>query len=196
MHLQSIKSIDQLIHCSNGSTKKDKMPSNLYERIFDLIVNLLDDAFKDRKLGESKVCFNEYIEFVTINFIYLSIILDKLRSLLSLLRLVTSSVQINTDDYSVSLIANKLLKFIISIKSFAQAGSNFNKNCLLTIGNLMIKIDELKIEKKYIKFLSSLCGHRDFEIRAYAWSILTKLSTTLSGAELLIKGIFHISNRY
>lgn len=112
----------------------------------------------------------------------------KLRSVVSLLRLITSSVHIVVDDYTVSHLVNKLLKFIQTFTPYAQTGSQFNKNCLLTIGNLMIKIEQLKVESKYMKLLSNLCGHRDYEVRAYAWSILTKLSTTLNGAEQMING--------
>lgn len=112
----------------------------------------------------------------------------KLRAVVSLLRLITSSVHIVVDDYTVSHLVNKLLKFIRTFTPYAQTGSQFNKNCLLTIGNLMIKIEQLKIESKYMKLLSGLCSHRDYEVRAYAWSILTKLSTTLNGAEQMING--------
>lgn len=115
---------------------------------------------------------------------------DKLRSLLSLLRLVTSSVHVTVDDYTVSFLVNKLLRFIKAFTPYAQTGTQFNKNCLLTIGNLMIKIDQLKVESKYVKLLSGLCSHRDYEVRAYAWSILTKLSTTLIGAEQMIHGTY------
>lgn len=78
---------------------------------------------------------------------------------------------------------------------YAQTGSQFNKNCLLTIGNLMVKIDQLKIESKFVKLVSGLCSHRDYEMRAYAWSILTKLSTTLIGAEQMIHGTCSDSDR-
>lgn len=108
--------------------------------------------------------------------------------LVSLVRLISSFDQLNVDDFVISTTIERMLRFILSIKSFVQAGSNFNKNCLLIAGNLMIKTDEIKVSSKYVKFLSSLCGHRDFEIRAISWSILTKISTTLSGAEQLING--------
>lgn len=52
-------------------------------------------------------------------------------------------MHIQIDDYTASFLANKLLRFITAIKSLAQAGSNFNKNCLLTIGNIMLLIDEV-----------------------------------------------------
>lgn len=47
---------------------------------------------------------------------------------------------------------------------------------------------QLRLDKKHVKLLSSLCGHNDFEIRAYSWSILTKLSATIRGAESVVKG--------
>lgn len=111
-----------------------------------------------------------------------------MRSIVSLLRLITSSDQISVSDRDASAICNKLLKMIIINGALSMAGSNFHKNCLLTIGNLMIKIDEIQIDKKYINLLSSLCGHSDLEIRAYSWNILLKVSTTLAGAQYLIKG--------
>lgn len=109
---------------------------------------------------------------------------------MSLLRLITSSVHVTIDDYTASYFVNKLLKFIKAFTPYAQTGSHFNKNCLLTIGNLMIKIDQLKIDSKHVKLLSSLCSHRDYEVRAYAWTILTKLSTTLHGTEQMIHGTY------
>lgn len=53
----------------------------------------------------------------------------------------------------------------------------------MAIGHLMCYVDELLIDKKYIKFLSSLCGHVDFHIRTLSWSILLKIATTAGGAE-------------
>lgn len=69
---------------------------------------------------------------------------DKLYVQLSLLRVITGGMQIQFDDYTASFLAKKLLRFITAIKSLAQAGSNFNKNCLLTIGNVMLSVDEVK----------------------------------------------------
>lgn len=129
-------------------------------------------------------------------------------------------MQIHCDDYTASFFANKLLRFIVAIKSLSQAGSNFNKNCLLSIGNIMLSVDEvrrwdpfsylkqyiynlnveflqLKLEKKYLRLLSSLCGHMDFEIRTFSWCILSKVAKTLRGAELLIIGrVKHHAHAY
>lgn len=108
--------------------------------------------------------------------------------MISLIRTLTSSGKITANDYECSYVANKLMRLILATKTFTQIGSNFNKNCLLAIGNLMLNIDDLTLDQKYISLLSSLCGHCDFEIRAYSWSILLKISTSLKGAELLVKG--------
>lgn len=75
---------------------------------------------------------------------------DKLYAQLSLLRAITGSMQIHCDDYTASFLAKKLLRFITAMKCLAQAGSNFNKNCLLTIGNVMLDVDEVIIVIQYI----------------------------------------------
>lgn len=108
--------------------------------------------------------------------------------LVSLLRVVSSSGKIVSNIYTTSYIANKLFKLILALQSFYQVGSSFIKNCLLSIGNLMIGVDELKIDDKYVNLLSVLCGHTDLEIRAFSWSILLKISSKVSGAEKLIQG--------
>lgn len=83
---------------------------------------------------------------------------------------------------------NKLLKLVVSTSSLSYVGARITKNCLLAIGNIMICVDKLLIEKRYISFISNLCGHVDFEIRSYSWSILLKLASTLCGAENLVHG--------
>lgn len=66
---------------------------------------------------------------------------EKFRSLLSMLQIITSSLVIAVDEEFIGHIANKLLHFISSIKSLAQTGSNLNKNCLLVLSNLMQSCD-------------------------------------------------------
>lgn len=83
---------------------------------------------------------------------------------------------------------NKLLKLVVATSSLSYVGARITKNCLLAIGNIMICVNELLIEKRYISFISNLCGHVDFEIRSYSWSILLKLTSTLCGAENLVHG--------
>lgn len=124
--------------------------------------------------------------------------LDKLRALLALMRIVTiPNYRIflaYDDDEFVGYVANKLLHLIAVIKSLAQAGSNLNKDCLLTVANLLAAngVEEVQINSKYVKLLSGLCGHNDVHIRASSWSILTQLSRTLTGAAQLVKGILLI----
>lgn len=109
---------------------------------------------------------------------------------MSLLQLISSSTHVSVDDYTASHLVNKLLKFVKSFTPYAQTGSHFHKNCLLTIVQLTLKIEQLKIESKHLKLLSGLCGHRDYEVRTYAWSILVKLTATLIGAEQMIHGTY------
>lgn len=113
---------------------------------------------------------------------------DEMRVLISLIRALSSSGQVLKDDYIASFISNRLLKMMLIISSFSYVGSNLNKNCLLTISHVMISVEELRIEKKYIAFLTNLCGHVDFEVRTYSWSILLKVASTLTGARDLVQG--------
>lgn len=121
--------------------------------------------------------------------------LDKLRALLTVMRIVSIQnyrVCLDYDDDEfVGYVANKLLYLIAVIRSLAQAGSNFNKNCLMTVGNLIAaeSVEEVKINSKYVKLLSGLCGHADVQIRTSSWSVLTQLSRTLTGAAQLVKGV-------
>lgn len=108
--------------------------------------------------------------------------------MVSLIRLVSSSGQVLHSEYNATYACNKLLKLVLAVSSLSYVGSRINKNCLLAIGNIMISVDELHLEKRYITFLSTLCGHIDFEIRAYSWSILLKIASTLDGAESLVQG--------
>lgn len=111
-----------------------------------------------------------------------------MRVLISLIRVLSSSGQVLKNDYIASFISNRLLKMMLIISSFSYVGSNFNKNCLLTIGHMMISVENFRIEKKYIAFLTNLCGHVDFEIRTYSWNILLKVASTITGAQDLVQG--------
>lgn len=114
--------------------------------------------------------------------------LDEIRGLVSLIRLLSSSGQIFNMEYTATYACNKLLKLIVAVSSLSYIGAGINKNCLLTIGNIMIRVDELHVEKRYISFISTLCGHVDFEIRSYSWSILLKLASSIHGAQNLVQG--------
>lgn len=105
------------------------------------------------------------------------------------MQLLASSGQVQGNEYLTSFASNKLMKLALAAASTSYVGSNFSRQCLLAIGNMMCHVNELTIENKYITFLSTLCGHSDFQIRTYSWSILLKLASTLSGAELLVQGI-------
>lgn len=162
--LQSKKSIDYLLYATTSKIDTDDTrPTTIHEKLFNLINNQLNNKYDEQHF-------------------------EQLKSIASLLRVVTSSNILKIDDYTISYLANKLIKLIVQQKLFKQFGSNLSKNCLLIIGNLMIKTNEIKINDKSIRILSTLCGHLDFEIRAFTWTILAKISTTLNGAEQLIKG--------
>lgn len=117
---------------------------------------------------------------------------DELKSLISLIRLLAYSGKVLGNDYTASFVCNKLLKLMLAMSMFSYVGSNFNKNCLFAIAHIMNCIDELRIEKKFISYLSSLCGHVDFEIRMFSWAILLKIASTLNGAKTLVEGMLRV----
>lgn len=108
--------------------------------------------------------------------------------MISLIHLLTTSGKVSKNEYDISCTSNKLLKLALAVSSLSYVGSSFKKNCLMTIGQLMCCIDELLIDKKYIKFLSSLCSHVDFHIRTLSWSILLKIASTVAGAGKMANG--------
>lgn len=105
----------------------------------------------------------------------------------SLMRVVTSSAKIPPNRCTASFVANELLKLTAALNSYHHVGSLFVKNCLLTIGNLMVGVNDLRIDDKFLKLLIDLCGHTDLEIRAYAWSILLKIAAYFAHAEKLLQ---------
>lgn len=119
-----------------------------------------------------------------------------MRCLVSLIHTVALSGEVLDNDYIASFVANKLLMLMLAISSLSYIGSSFNKNCLLTIGHMMVCVDQLRIEKKCLTFLINLCGHVDFEIRTYSWSILLKIASTLSEAKNLVQGNAMTLNMY
>lgn len=130
----------------------------------------------------SKICFNgKPIKDV-----------NKLLPLLNLLRVLTVTEKLELNETEANKIINQLFKYVEMLKSFSQAGSNFNKNCLFSIGNLMKNLKDLKIDEKYIKLLSGLCGHCDLEIRAVSWSILSKIAEKISGSYIIVKQLSYL----
>lgn len=108
---------------------------------------------------------------------------DKIHSLLRLYRVITSVLNKDYDKTYTSKVMNRLFDLIIATKPLTQSGSDFNKNCLLCIGNLYC---ENEIKPKYLKVLSSLCGHDDFEIRCLSWNFLSLVAKSIDGAEAII----------
>lgn len=110
-----------------------------------------------------------------------------MKCIVSLIRLLAASGKVSNINYSAQFITNKLLKLILAMSLNSYVGANFNQNCLLAI-IMMAGQHEFRIEKKYIRYLSTLCGHVDFQIRTYSWSILLKIAETLTGARDLVQG--------
>lgn len=117
---------------------------------------------------------------------------NKLLPLMNMLRILTVTEKLNLNETSANKIINQLFKYVAILKSFSQAGSNFNKNCLYSIGNLMKNIKDLKIDEKYLRLLSGLCGHSDLEIRSVSWSILSKMAEKIGGAYCIVKQLSYL----
>lgn len=125
----------------------------------------------------TKICFAGKSEKVA----------HRLLPIINMFRILTVTGKLELNEATANQIVNQLFKYVAMMKSFSQAGSNFNKNCLYSIGNLMKQIKDLKIEEKHVKLLSGLCGHSDLEIRAVSWSILSKMAEKIGGAYILVK---------
>lgn len=179
----------------------------LFTELFKIVTGLIDDKFVKRELGKKNKLYEIIWLFQVdklINFFHIFSV--NLRSLLYLLEIITQFKQIICDNEQIIIIINKLLYLIVAIKSLAQSGSYFNKLCLITVQNLMTIIYEknendvddnhnkieIKLERKFIRFLSGLCGHNDYEIRTLSWCLLLKLSKTLTMANYLIKELSYL----
>lgn len=123
---------------------------------------------------------------------------DQLRSLLSLLCTITQPIAkpalrsiFVCDANATDFIANKLFKFVVSIKSLAQTGSAFNHNCLRVVANLLhslpASISTFALSPKYVRLCSALCGHASIKLRLAAWSVLSGLAQSFAGASELVK---------
>lgn len=210
--IESKRIIHQLVYPLSDDDRKKGAPNglrkiktkttttdNLYQIIFDIALVRLDSLLGEKKSG--KIYTHQqpisppppplFIRKITLWFSNA----DELRSLVSLIHLLATSGQVSNNECNTSLISNKLLKLALAVSSLSYVGSNFKKNCLMAIGHLMCYVDELLIDKKYIKFLSSLCSHVDFHIRTLAWSILLKIAATVSGAEKMAHGMYTKSHR-
>ncbi len=114
--------------------RNESEQTNILNKMFSLVMPLLDSTFEKGDLGK-------FTDAMVSQYLIPTLSLDKFRSLLSLLQLITASLVITIDEEFIGHIANKLLHFISSIKSLAQTGSNLNKNCLLVVSNLMHNSD-------------------------------------------------------
>lgn len=100
------------------NSEKITIQQNLFNKIFEYLIPILDESFNKR-------------------------LLSRYRLLLSLLKHLSSTNYLDIDSGYKKLITEKLLNFIMTLKSFTQTGSNYIKNSLLIIGNLMIDVDEV-----------------------------------------------------
>lgn len=137
--------LKQAIYTKHAAVQEQlNSKENIYEKLFEIVVRLLEDKAKGRELGT-------YVGYILLEIVVNSDdFADKLRALLSLLRIIASSQRISVDEESASYMTNKLLKLIATIKSLAQAGSNLNKNCLMTIGSLVNGVREVILMLFYI----------------------------------------------
>lgn len=128
---------------------------------------------------------------------------DKLRALLALLACLTATENrpmLPLDADAAAHLANKLLRFVATIRMLAQTGSEFNRNCLRTMTNVMhtvslqqqpsrtAGVDFFAVRNKYVRLLSGLCGHADIEVRTLAWCVLAECVRSYTGAAQLVKG--------
>lgn len=175
----------------HSTTRKSSTHHNLYEKMFDILSPLLDELILEKRFGEclQRVIPTNIVKLavIVITFLYTFSFSVELGSVISLLRAVTSSSKIPANYYTTSFVANKLLKLIAALNSNHHVGSSFVKNSLLAIGNLMMGLDELRIDDKHLRLLIVLCGHADLEIRTFSWSILLKIASNLTQTETLLQ---------
>lgn len=99
---------------------------NIYCKLFEYLIPIMEECFHKRYL-------------------------NRVRAIVSLLQVITASKRIEIDSNFMHIVAKKLLYFIMTLKSFTQAGSHLNKNCLLIILNLIDDIDE--VSKKFLYYI-------------------------------------------
>ncbi|XP_055385782.1 protein rotatin homolog [Condylostylus longicornis] len=148
-------------------TSSKKYYSNIYNKLFEIVIPIAEECFHKRYL-------------------------DQVRSLLNLLQIITKTENIDIDYGFATIVIKKMLYFVMALKLFTQCGSHLNKNCLLIVGNLMNCCDEIMLDENHVKLLSGLCSHEDFEIRALSWGILTKISISLKGSHLIVKELSYL----
>lgn len=111
---------------------------------------------------------------------------DRVPSLLSLLKIITQHAKLETDETLLNKVISQLFYCLKVMKSLTQSGSFIAKNCLFSIGNIMKYLREPSLDPKLIRLLQALCGHTDSIIRASAWSILSTIAGTLTGAKQIV----------
>lgn len=165
----------------------DEKTPKIRDKFLNLLVKLIDE-----KLIESESEFFNYFLFF---YVFLEssqffpiCITAKMRSLLELLRIISSTKSESIDEEFGQIIVDKLFNTILALRSTTQSVSGCIKSCLQTIGNIMAW-NNVKMNTVHLKLVSGLCGQSDFEIRTFAWSILLQLSQTPLGATDIVKGI-------
>lgn len=112
---------------------------------------------------------------------------DRVQALLSLLKVITEYAKLETDETLLNKVITQLFYCLKVMKSLTHSGSFIAKNCLFSIGNIMKYIREPSLDPKLIRLLQALCGHTDFIVRSCAWSILSIVATSISGAKQIVK---------
>lgn len=117
----------------------------------------------------------------------------KIRSLVLLLSRIKMEA-VDLDLILTGVILNQLMAIIVGFRCLSQCGSNLTLNCLTSMRNILkkTKYHSEILSDKHLKLLSSLCCHINPLIRCSSWNILTEITSSLNGAELVIKGNYHL----
>ncbi|XP_055923386.1 protein rotatin homolog [Eupeodes corollae] len=142
----------------------DQSQSRLELEVFDTLMSITEEHFKNRDL-------------------------DRTRCVLGVLQVISGrrSLQKLLSRKQVHSTCKKLFFFTIALKSFTQTGSDLQKNALLIISSLSAITPDFQLNGTYLKYLSGLGGHNDYQVRTLAWCILARIAKSEEGAEALIR---------
>ncbi|XP_063702013.1 protein rotatin homolog [Culicoides brevitarsis] len=111
---------------------------------------------------------------------------NRVQAQLSLMKTISEFAELETDETFLNKVIGQLFYCLKSLNSLTFSGSYIAKNCLFTIGNVMKLIQQPNLDPNLIKLLQAYCGHKDFVVRAAAWSIFAEICTSQSGAKQVI----------
>ncbi|XP_055849600.1 protein rotatin homolog [Episyrphus balteatus] len=139
-------------------------PQSLELDVFNTLMSMTEEHFKKRDL-------------------------DRTRCVLGVLQVLSGrrSLQKLLSRKQVYSTVKKLFFFTIALKSFTQTGSDLQKNALLIISSLSSITPDFQLNGTYLKYLSGLGGHNDYQVRTLAWCILARIAKNEDGVEALIK---------